>query len=109
MVMANPISERYNTLSEALKILDPQGKIEPGTVEHNTVTETILSWMAEMEPQEVLRRSETAKLITPSQRSARGTRPYKPIKEMIQDWINMNGPDKALVAARKGVSHLPGT
>ncbi len=108
MVMANPTSERYNTLSEALNILDSQGKIEPGAVEHNSVTETILSWMAEMESQEVLRKSEAVKLITPFQRSALGAKPYKTIKDMIQEWINLHGPDKALIATRKGASHLPG-
>ncbi len=108
MVKAKPTSERYNTLSEAMSILDPQGKIEPGTVEHNTVTETILSWMAEMEPHEVLRKSETAKLISPFQRSAVGTRPYKTIKDMIQDWINQHGPEKALNIAQTGANHLDG-
>ena len=108
MVKAKPTSERYNTLSEALNILDPQGKIEAGTVEHNTVTETILSWMAEMEPHEVLRKSETAKLISPFRRSAPGTKPYKTIKDMIQDWIDQHGPEKALNIARTGVNHLEG-
>ncbi len=108
MGKAKPTSERYHTLSEALNILDPQGKIEPGTVEHNTVTETILSWMAEMEPHEVLRKSETAKLISPFRRSARRAKPYKTIKDMIQDWINQHGPEKALNIARKSANHLPG-
>ena len=107
MIKAKPTSERYDTLSEALKILDPQGKIEPGTVEHNTVSETILSWMAEMEPHEVLKKSETAKLSTPFQRPELGTRPYRTIKDMIQDWINQHGPEKALKIARKGENHLP--
>ena len=49
---------RYDTLSEALSIIDPQGTLTPGTVEHNTVTETILSWMDKLEPDEVLRMSK---------------------------------------------------
>ena len=106
MIKAKLNSERYNTLSDALTIIDPQGKIEPGTVEHNTVTETILSWMAEMEPVEVLRKSETAKLITPLRHSALGTKPYKTIKDMIQDWIDQHGPEKALTIARTGAKHL---
>jgi hypothetical protein len=96
MVKAKFTSERYHTLSEALNIIDPQGRIQPGTVEHNTVTETILSWMDEMEPEEVLRKSENAKLIPPIQSSAPVTKPYKTIKDMIQDWIDQHGPEKAL-------------
>ena len=108
MIKAKLNSERYNTLSEALTIIDPQGKIEPGTVEHNSVTETILSWMAEMEPVEVLRKSETAKLISPFRRSARRAKPYKTIKDMIQDWIDQHGPERALDMARPGTKHLEG-
>ncbi len=108
MVKAKYTSERYKTLSEALNIIDPQGKIEPGTVEHNTVTETILSWMDKMEPHEVLRKSETARLISPLRRSAPRTKQYKTIKAMIQDWIDQHGPEKALDMARTSAKYLDG-
>jgi hypothetical protein len=55
--MAKSTNVRYRTLSKALTIIDPQGALMPGTKEHNRVTEMILSWMAEMEPDEVLRMS----------------------------------------------------
>jgi|GEM_PF-2095553 len=55
--MAKSTNVRYQTLSKALTILDPKGVLMPGTKEHNTVTEMILSWMAEMEPEEVFRMS----------------------------------------------------
>jgi hypothetical protein len=58
MVMAKMTNARYDTLSDALSIIDPQGTLTPGTVEHNTVTETILSWMDTLEHDEVLRMSE---------------------------------------------------
>ena len=58
VVMTKMTNARYDTLSEALSIIDPQGTLTPGTVEHNTVTETILSWMDKLEPDEVLRMSE---------------------------------------------------
>lgn len=61
MVMAKRTNTRYDTLSEALRIIDPQGTLTPGTVEHNTVTETILSWMDKLEHDEVLRMSETTR------------------------------------------------
>ena len=48
---------RYQTISKALTIIDPKGVLIPGTEEHNRVMEMILSWMAEMEPDEVLRMS----------------------------------------------------
>ena len=47
----------------ALKSIDPEGAYIPGTVEHNWATETILSWMAEMEPDEVLEKSKAAKRL----------------------------------------------
>ncbi len=50
-------NHRYETLSEAKGILDPKGTLSPGTLDHNRVTEMILSWMAEMESGEVLRMS----------------------------------------------------
>jgi hypothetical protein len=50
-------NRRYETLSEALRILDPEGTLSPGTPEHNQITEEILAWMARMEPGEVLRMS----------------------------------------------------
>jgi hypothetical protein len=52
---------RYQTLSKALAIIDPKGVLIPGTNEHNTVTEMILDWMAEMEPDEVLRMSHDSR------------------------------------------------
>ena len=51
---------RYWTLSTALAIIDPEGLLTPGTQELNWVTETILSWMAEMKPEEVFRMSKDA-------------------------------------------------
>ena len=59
MVMTNEINDRYNTISAALNIIDPEGVFVPGTLEHNWATEEILSWMAEMDDDEVLKRSET--------------------------------------------------
>ena len=50
-------NQRYDTLSGALSIIDPKGALSPGTLEHNRVTAIILAWMAEMESDEVLRRS----------------------------------------------------
>ncbi len=61
MVMLEKINNRYNTISAALSIIDPEGVFVPGTKEHNWVTESILSWMAEMEHDDVLRKSESAK------------------------------------------------
>ena len=61
--MAELTNERYDTLSGALNIIDPEGAFVPGTKEHNWVTGTLLSWMDEMEPDEVLRMSETARNI----------------------------------------------
>ena len=61
MIMANPINARYNTISAALNIIDPEGTFVPGSVEHNWVTGTLLSWMDEMEPDEVLQKSESAR------------------------------------------------
>ena len=55
--MAKPTNARYQTLSKALAIIDPKGVLLPGTKEHNRVTEMILSWMDEMEPDEVIRMS----------------------------------------------------
>ena len=57
MGKAFPLNKRYQTLSKALAIIDPKGVLMPGTPEHNQVTEMILSWMADMEPDEVLRMS----------------------------------------------------
>ena len=61
MIMTKQTNERYNTISSALNIIDPEGTYVPGSVEHNWATETILSWMAEMEPDDVLKKSETAR------------------------------------------------
>ena len=63
MVMAPQANDRYKTLLAALKIIDPEGEFAPGTIEHNWATEKILSWMDEMEPDEVLRKSESIKRI----------------------------------------------
>lgn len=61
MVMAKQTNDRYNTISAALDIIDPEGTYVPGTMEHNWATEEILSWMAEMGADEVLKKSETAR------------------------------------------------
>ena len=54
---------RYQTISKALAIIDPKGVLIPGTEEHNKVMEMILSWMAEMEPDEVLRMSHDSRSL----------------------------------------------
>ena len=59
--MAKPTNVRYQTLSKALGIIDPKGVLMPGTEVYNRVTEMILSWMAEMEPDEVLRMSRDSR------------------------------------------------
>ena len=61
MITTQQTNDRYNTISAALKNIDPNGAYMPGTVEHNWATEMILSWMAEMEPDEVLKKSENAR------------------------------------------------
>ena len=53
-------NDRYNTISAALNIIDPEGAYVPGSLEHNWATEMILSWMAQMDPDEVLIKSQTA-------------------------------------------------
>ncbi len=63
MIMAKPTNKRYDTLSEALNIIDPQGVLTPGTTAHNSVTEKILSWMDEFDPNDVLRMSKKSKHI----------------------------------------------
>lgn len=55
--MAQSTNVRYQTLSRALTIIDPEGLLQPGTRQHNWVTEKILGWMDEVGPEEVLRRS----------------------------------------------------
>ena len=62
--MATQTNDRYQTIIEALNIIDPQGVIAPGTMEHNTITETILSWMDELDYDEVLRQSEIARRLS---------------------------------------------
>ena len=62
--MAKQTNDRYDTISKAIQIIDPQGVMAPGTAEHNRVTETILSWMAEFDPDEVLRKSATARRLS---------------------------------------------
>lgn len=59
--MAKSTNTRYETLAAALAIIDPDGILSPGTAEHNAITETILSWMHEMQPAEVLRMSADAR------------------------------------------------
>ena len=59
--MANKANDRYNTISAALDIIDPEGAFVPGTPEHNWVTEEILSWMAEMDAEGVLKKSKIAR------------------------------------------------
>ena len=54
-------NKRYQTLSEAIHIIDPMGTLAPGTPEHNRMTEEILAWMEVMEHEEVLRLSQTAR------------------------------------------------
>ena len=61
--MAKPTNVRYQTLSKALAIIDPKGVLMPGTEVYNRVTEMILSWMAEMEPDEVLRMSQGSRRL----------------------------------------------
>ena len=61
--MAKSTNQRYRTLVNALTIIDPEGLLLPGTREHNRITETILSWMDRMEPDEVLRMSEITRHI----------------------------------------------
>ena len=61
--MARPVNLRYWTLSTAVSIIDPEGLLTPGTKEHNWVTETILSWMSEMKPDEVFQMSKNARDI----------------------------------------------
>ncbi len=67
-IMANPSNVRYNTISAALNIIDPDGAFVPGTVEHNWVTGTLLSWMDEMDPDEVLRKSESERRMFSNKR-----------------------------------------
>lgn len=59
--MAKSTNTRYETLAAALAIIDPDGILSPGTAEHNAITETILSWMHEMNPADVLRMSADAR------------------------------------------------
>ena len=62
--MVKPTNDRYQTILEALHIIDPHGVIVPGTMEHNTITETILSWMDESDHDEVMRKSKMAKRLS---------------------------------------------
>lgn len=61
MIMAEHTNDRYNTISAALNIIDPEGAYLPGSMEHNWATEAILAWMDEMDSEEVLRKSEIAR------------------------------------------------
>jgi hypothetical protein len=68
--MAGTTNSRYETLSSALAIIDPQGMLSPGTEEHNRITETILAWMDAMEPDDVIRMSKNARhVFSPRKRS----------------------------------------
>lgn len=62
-IMEDWTNERYKIIAKALNIIDPQGMLAPGTTSHNTIMETILAWMDELEADEVLRRSESARHI----------------------------------------------
>jgi hypothetical protein len=45
MVVAKQANIRYKTISAALNIIDPEGAFLPGTIEHNWLTESILTWI----------------------------------------------------------------
>lgn len=59
----HPANKRYQTLAEALSAIDPDGSLSPGTPQHNRVTDIILAWMAEMEPEDVVRMSRSARRL----------------------------------------------
>jgi hypothetical protein len=61
--MEKPTNVIHQTLSKALAIIDPKGVLMPGTEEYNRVMEMILSWMTEMEPDEVLRMSHDSRSL----------------------------------------------
>lgn len=61
MFMLMKINDRYSTLSEALSIIDPDGTFVPGTKGHDWLTTSILSWMSEMAPEEVLKKAVSAR------------------------------------------------
>ena len=58
--MLKLINNRHNALSEALNIIDPEGAFVPGTKEYSWLEGSLLTWMDEMEPAEVLRKSAAA-------------------------------------------------
>ena len=58
--MLKLINNRRNTLSEALNIIDPEGAFVPGTKAYRWLEGSLLTWMDEMEPAEVLRKSAAA-------------------------------------------------
>ena len=58
--MLDEAKNRHNTISAALDIIDPDGTLVPGTKAHKWVTASLLTWMAEMNPEQVLRKSESA-------------------------------------------------
>jgi hypothetical protein len=64
MIMATQTNERYKAILAALNIIDPQGVLAPGTMEHNTITEMILTWMDDLDYDEVLRKSENARRLS---------------------------------------------
>ena len=59
--MGKLTNERYETLAEALNIIDPQGTLAARTETHKSITESVLNWMDTLEPDEVLRKSEIAR------------------------------------------------
>jgi len=61
MFMLMKINDRYSTLSEALSIIDPDDTFVPGTKGHDWLKKSILSWMSEMEPEEVLKKAVSAR------------------------------------------------
>lgn len=50
--------------------------------------------------------SDAIKLIDPSGTLVPGTQEHDTVSYMLQDWIDQNGPDKALCMAYLGATHL---
>jgi hypothetical protein len=67
---AKSTNTRYKTLSKALSIIDPKRVLITGSDEHNRVIERILSWMDEMEPDEVFRLSRETRRTLDINRSS---------------------------------------
>ena len=68
--MPGEVDDRYNTISAALRIIDPAGVLLPGTVAYNWATEMNLAWMAEMGADEAMRESEDSKRVPLFKRNA---------------------------------------